>query len=108
MERNIIEKGKERIGQDEIYMYSMELDRWDRKEIEGIDGMRRKEMDEMRQEVQEQDKMVQNGKGRELKGSLGIIFYFDNKIQILNIVLFCINQFVDNIFVNEIIFRNNC
>ena len=51
MERNITEKGRERTGQDETYMYSMELDRWARKEIEGTDGMRRKEMDEMRQEV---------------------------------------------------------
>lgn len=51
METNITEKGRERTGQDETYMYSMELDRWDRKEIEGTDGMRRKEMDETRQEV---------------------------------------------------------
>lgn len=51
METNITEKGRERTGQDETYMYSMELDRWDRKEIEGTDGMRKKEMDETRQEV---------------------------------------------------------
>ena len=81
----------------------MGLDTEDRREIEGTNEMGMEGMDEKRQEVKVQDKMVQNGKGRVLKGSSGITPHLDNKTQILNIALLCINQFIHNIPANQII-----
>lgn len=77
----------------------------DRKEIERTVGMGMEGMDEKRWEVKGQDEMVQDGKGRELKGSSGITHHLDNKTQILDIALFCINQFIHNIPANQIFSR---
>ena len=50
--------------------------------------------------------MGRDWKGKELKGSSGITPHLDNITQVLDIALFCINQFIHNIPADQIFFSS--